>query len=98
MSYRGGHGRVPGNTDPRQGKARGETYLRQASSGIKGVLFIALFVVLLGVAVTFIADPALRPWGVGGLAAIIVGYILWRRWERARRPSLDETLSGLGED
>ena len=99
MSFgRGGQGSVPGNADPSQDKTRGKTYQMHAGSDIKGVQIITLLLVLLGVAMTFIADPALRPRGVGGLAAIIVGYVLWRRWERARRPSLDETLSGLGED
>lgn len=34
MPFRGGHGRTPGATDPRQGKARGETYMKQRASGL----------------------------------------------------------------
>ena len=62
MTLRGGHGRAPGATDSRQGKARGEAYRTQAVSGVKGVLLIGLFAIALFASVAFLADPNLRVW------------------------------------
>lgn len=98
MPFRGGHGRTPGATDPRQGKARGETYMKQRASGLIVVPFILLFVVAVYVAGIFLFDPGLQHWGLGGLALMVIGAAAWRWQKRARATSIRDTLTNLRED
>lgn len=98
MPFRGGHGRTPGATDSRQGRARGETYLSQTKSGLLVVLLVVLLVPGVFVAGLLLFDPTLRPWGLGGLAIIVVVVTAWRRVRRARTTSLEGMFTDLGED
>jgi 4-amino-4-deoxy-L-arabinose transferase-like glycosyltransferase len=67
-------------------------------SQIKGVLVLGVVVIVLAVMWTILATPQLRGWGLLALATIVALSVLWTRRRNANRPSLDETLSDLGED
>ncbi len=92
-SSRGGHGRTPGATDPRQGRARADGYFRQTASGIVAVI-ASVGVVAVVVAVSLLVlRPGGLPWAIGLSAAMILVFFVYR----ARRRSSATSIGKLGE-
>lgn len=98
MPFRGGHGRTPNATDPRQGKARGETYRAQTKWGILSALIAVLIVVAVFMAGVLLFDPGLRPWGLTLVALAVVVTAAWRWRKRAAAVSIKDTLTDLTDD
>ena len=100
MSYgRGGPSKKPGLTDPRQGKARGETYGRSLASGAKGIVIIVTGVIVIGVVIGLLTaqSPEIRSGSWIGAAVVLIGYMTYRRIQARRRPRIEDILSDLNE-